>query len=162
MLSVDGGESELKVATITKPAEIGVLVADVDAGDEPILVSLYGAGELESISLAQLAARGNAAAITTAGVSEVLQFQTAAEDSNGDFVLTDLDRGQLGTDDADHFAGDTFATLLNAIFIPIDASYFGQTLILRGVTRGTAPANNPTISLVYQEQDIIVDGGEIT
>jgi hypothetical protein len=155
---VDGGATEQVVATITARATMGELVSAITASSEPITVKLYDGRTLDSISSTQLDAGLNAFAITTAAVSEVGQFQTATD--AGDWELTDTLRGQLDTTAASHAAGDPFVLLDEAVlFLPVDASYAGQTLIFRAVTRGTAPENNPTFSLVYEPPTFIIDGG---
>lgn len=65
-----------------------------------ILVELHS-GELASVSTAQLLNGANAAAVRSAsGTWEMLQFATAEEVSPSIWKLTDLLRGQLGTEDA--------------------------------------------------------------
>lgn len=93
---------------IPTPAFIGKLAAPLAGTGLPgridrtgsVLVELHS-GELASVSMAQLLNGANAAAIRSlSGAWEVLQFATAEEVSPSTWRLTDLLRGQLGTDDA--------------------------------------------------------------
>lgn len=149
-LSVDGGLTETLVATIGYRATMGQLLDYIDADDDPIRVSAWDNRLLTSASAEELAADANGFAITTDGVSEVCQFADAANDSNGDWLLSNVLRGQLHTDAVEHFEGDPWVMLDDKLFfIPIDSSHIGKTLIFRAVTRGTPIENNPTISVVY-------------
>lgn len=157
-MSSDGGLSYSTLTQITNPAIIGVLTAAVTSSGEPLSVRLYG-DDLSTITPGQLAAGGNAFAITSAGVSEIGQFLTATETSDLHFDLTGLVRGQLDTIAAAHLIDDQFVLLDAVVFVPIDASLIGQTLIFRPVTLGTIEDNNATYSVVYEGQEIIYDGG---
>lgn len=151
-LSVDDGVTEQLVATLDDAATMGTLTADLAAAGTPLSVSLYG-GELDSVTVDQLLARLNAAAVTTDEVSEILQFQTATETGTRAYDLTDLTRGELYTEAADHDSGDPFVLLDAAVaFVPLDIGLAGKTLIFRPVSRGTAPANNATYSIVFNPQ----------
>lgn len=162
-LSVDGGVTEQKVTTIINPATMGVLTDPMATGDVTISVSLYNDDELDTITTDQLAARLNGVAITTAGVSEVLQFQTATDTGDKTYDLTDLTRGELGTTDAAHLLDDSFVLLDQAVtFIPVDIAHSGKTLIFRAVSRGTTPASNATASVVFDPPTFFHDGGEVT
>ncbi len=148
-LSVDDGVTEQLVATIIEPTTMGKLSADVAADGTTVSVSLYD-GELDSATVDQLLARMNAAAVTTADVSEILQFQTATQTGDKAYDLTDLSHGVIGTTAAQHYADDSFVLLDSVQFIPLDIGLAGKTLIFRPVSIGTAPANNPTYSVVFQ------------
>lgn len=159
-LSVDGGVTEQLVTTILDPATMGTLSADMATGDVTLSVSLYNDDELDTITTDQIAARLNGVAITSAGVSEVLQFQTATDTGTKTYDLTDLTRGELGTTDAAHIAGDGFLLLDQAVaFIPVDVAHAGETIIVRAVSRGTVPANNDTVSLVFDPPTFVIDAG---
>jgi hypothetical protein len=142
LLSVDGGASFSQVMTITQPSRMGVLHEGVGAAEEPIQVFMRS-GELHSITDAQLAARGNAFAITsdvgTAGAaSEIGQFRDEAQDVDLVYSLTETVRGGLGTTAAAHDAGDPFVMLSSVYFLPLDISLAGQTLIFKFVSYGTS------------------------
>ncbi len=147
-LSIDGGVTEQLVATILEPSTLGKLTADLAAAGTTASVSLYD-GELDSATVDQLLARMNAAAVTTAGVSEILQFQTATITGDQAYDLSDLTHGLAGTAAAQHYADDSFVLLDSVQLIPIDVGLAGKTLIFRPVSRGTAPANNATYSVTY-------------
>lgn len=156
-LSVNDGESFQLVTEITDTATIGELASDTDAdGNDStglIEVKLLQGGELSSITLEQMNARQNGFVLLTDDVPEIGQFQTATEDASIDrlYELTNVLRGQMGTDAEPHFTGDRFVLLDGAIqFLPISADYIGRTLIFRAVTKGTAIALNPTISVVFE------------
>lgn len=165
-LSTDGGVSEQKVATITDPATMGELAVatDADGADSTglITVDILQGGELDSITEAQMTARLNGFALVTGGVAEVGQFQNATEDVSiaRRYDLTNVSRGELGTIAAEHFVGDRFVLLDGAVkFLPLDVDHAGKTLIFRAVSIGTAPANNPTTSVVFDPPTFIIDGG---
>jgi hypothetical protein len=164
-LSLDGGLTFTVVMRITQAAVIGILAADCDDGSgspDVIDVKLYAGGELETITVDQIAARQNGFAVLTSDIAEVGQFQTADEDLVTDqlYALTDLTRGELDTTAAVHHQGDRFVLLDDAVrFLPIDPAYAGQTLIFRAVTLGTAVANNPTVNLVFDPPIFVLDGG---
>jgi hypothetical protein len=150
-LSVDDGVTEQLVATILEPSTMGTLTAALAAAGATASVALYD-GELDSATVDQLLARLNAAAVTTAGVSEILQFQTTTDTGTDAYDLTDLSRGVLGTTAAAHVADDSFVLLDAVQLIPLDIGLAGKTLIFRPVSRGTAVANNPTYSVVFKPQ----------
>lgn len=166
-LSVDGGLTEQLVGRVTFPSTIGFMAQDCDDGinspsTDDMVVQLYPGGEVETITADQIAARQNAFAVLSSGLAEVGQFQTADEDISVDrlYTLTDLTRGELGTDAAEHFIGDRWVLLDGTIlFVPIDPAHAGETLIFRAVTLGTAAANNPTVSVVYDPGEGVEDGG---
>lgn len=148
-MSVDGGVSEQLVATIVDAATMGKLAANLTATGSPLSVSMFD-GELDSVTAEQLISRMNSAAVTTAGTSEILQFQTTTETAEKAYDLTDLSRGVLGTVGAQHYAGDSFILLDSAVqLLPLDISLAGRTLIFRPVSIGTVPANNDTYSVVF-------------
>lgn len=152
-LSVDRGLTFQNVLRMKAEATIGHLAFPLGVSDEPMTVDLRPHGSLESITSAQLAARQNGFAITTAGVAEVGQFKTAEETDPNRYEVSELLRGQLGTTAATHVAGDQFMLLDAAVyFLPLDISLSGQVLIFRPVTLGTAPENNATYDVLYSPQ----------
>lgn len=165
-LSTDGGASEQFVLRMTARAVMGYLLEDITATQDdsngPIPVRLYDGRQLDSVTQAQLDARQNAFALVTDDVSEIAQVETVTEDSSGDYELADVARGLLGTTAAPHDAGDRFVLLDAAVyFLPLDIGLSGQTLILRPVSIGTVPANNPTYSVVFDPPTFIRDGGVV-
>lgn len=153
LMSPDGSESFSTVATISQPSRMGVLTSDVGAAEEPIEVFM-NSGEISSITDTQLAARGNAWAITSNfgtpdAASEVGQSKTATLDSGGGYDLTDNVRGGLGTEAAVHESGDPFVMLSSVYFLPLDISLAGQTLIFKFVSYGTSPDDAEEIEFVF-------------
>lgn len=149
-LSVDGGVTFQEVATITSEATITSLALAASAGDSTLTVR-SGGGDLESISDAVLASRGNAFALGSGDLPEIGQFQFAAE--GDDYALTNVSRGQLGTVAADRPAGSRFVLLDAAVqFLPLDLTLSGRTLLFRAVSIGTAEGENPVIPFVYAPQ----------
>lgn len=161
-LSTDGGVTFRSILSITTPATMGYLTdtLNVDSnGGEPIQVFLYADGELSSVTAQQIADGANAAAIITADVGEVIQFQTATATATG-YDLTDLTRGVNDTVPVQHFYGDPFVLLDAAvIFVPIDTMFAGQTLIFRGVANGTSSDAATQFSVVYEPPTFVLDGG---
>jgi len=162
-LSVDGGVTENLVGRITRRAAMGRIAetTDINSSGEPIVVTMFDNRDLSTVTGDQIAAGANAFAITSDGVSEIGQFQTPLETSSGDWELFDVVRGANGTDRAQHLFGAQFLMLDRALlFVRVDASYAGRTLIWRAVTRGTPRENNPTISVVFNP--IFTGSEEIT
>lgn len=93
--------------TLTRRATVGELVEALSPGVEgrldrfgAIVVQLYG-GALSSVAVPQMLNGANVLAVRSeAGAWEVLQFATAEEIAPSVWRLTDLLRGQLGTNDA--------------------------------------------------------------
>ncbi len=157
-MSADGGASFATLTTITGRSVMGRLSAAITSSSEPIPVILDD-GELDSVTPEALALDANAFAIIAPGdVSEIGQFQTATEGAPGAYDLTTVTRGGEGTAAVAHDAGERFVMLANSVFVPIDSSLAGKTLILRAVTNGTVPENNQTISFVYQPITPVVPG----
>lgn len=153
LLSVDGGESFSQVMTISQPSRMGVLTADVTDSSEPIEVFM-NSGEISSITDAQLAARGNAWAITSDfstldAVSEIGQSKTANLTSSGGYDLTENVRGGLGTDAAPHYDGDPFVMLSSVYFLPLDISLAGQVLYFKFVSYGTSSDEAEEIPFLF-------------
>lgn len=101
---------------VTRPATIGRLVADLAPGvagridhSTVLEVELFS-GELASRSLvAMLNGDGSAAVRVRSGAWEVLQFRLAEEIAPDRWRVTQLLRGQLGTDDATAVGADSGA-----------------------------------------------------
>lgn len=95
------------VGSVAVPATIGELVSDLTAGPRgrldttrSLIVSLYH-GALSSVPLGRLLNGANVAAIRCAnGGWEIVQFRLAEEIEPSVWKLTDLLRGQFGTEDA--------------------------------------------------------------
>lgn len=161
-MSVDGGATYRTVATISRRSVMGRLLGDITTTTEPILVEL-DSGELSSTTADRIALGSNGFAMISSNVAEIAQFETATEDSEGDYSLTTVTRAALGTTAAAHSTGDRFVMLENAVFLPVDSSLAGTTLYFRAVTNGTAADNNAVVTLPFDPVpvEVIIDGGEI-
>lgn len=148
LMSVDGGQTYQRVATFTEPSSMGVLKAECTESSEPILVFM-NSGTLSSITAQQIALRMNAFAITTNGVSELGQFQTADQHSSGIYELTDLIRGGLNTTPAAHEKDDAFVMVATAQFLPIDISLAGRTLLFKAVTNYTSADDAQPVPFLF-------------
>lgn len=161
-MSVDGGSTYRTVATISRRSVMGRLLGDITTTTEPILVEL-DSGELSSTTADRIALGSNGFAMISSNVAEIAQFETATEDSEGDYSLTTVTRAGLGTTAAAHSAGDRFVMLDNALFLPVDSSLTGTTLYFRAVTNGTAADSAEVVLLPFNPvpSEVIIDGGEI-
>lgn len=158
-MSTDGGTSFRDLVTITSPATMGYLSDAIGTSGEPLKVAMYAGGQLSSATTAQLADGANAAAVVTANVAEIVQFETASATSTG-YDLTTLTRGVRDTNPAAHLYGDAFVILdAKVIFAPIDVSFAGQTLVFRAVTFGTSADSAQNVSVVYEPPTFVLDGG---
>lgn len=159
MMSLDGQMTWNTVASMTGSI-MGALTVAEPAGHEPLTVQMNG--DLETITAAQLAANGNAFALTTAGVSELGQFQTATEQATADqYQLTGTLRGLKGTTEVLHNAGDAFTMLDNVSFVAIDASFARQTIYFKAPGFGEDAASAAVSSIVYKpDTTIIYNGGK--
>ncbi len=148
LLSVDDQASFQEVATFVQPSSMGILKADATASEEPLEVFMRS-GALSSITEDQIALRMNAFAITTNGISELGQFQTATMDSNGIYHLTETIRGALNTTAAAHEEGDPFVMVASSKFLPIDIGLAGKTLYFKFVSFGTSPDDADALPFVF-------------
>lgn len=151
LLSSDGGASYQQVTTFTEPSSMGILREDATDNSEPLRVFMRS-GSISSVTNDQLAARLNAWAITTAGVSEVGQTKTAVQDSSGIYELTGNVRGALGTTPAAHQNGDPFVMLGSTQFVPLDMGLSGRTLYFKFVSFGTSPDDVEPVPFVFNPQ----------
>jgi hypothetical protein len=162
-VSFDGGVSFRTLVTIINPATQGYLSDAADTSSEPIKVKLYPGGQLSSATTAQVANGANAAAIVTASTSELIQFETATATATSAYDLTDVTRGVNDTVPATHLYADAFVLLdNNVIFVPIDVSFAGSTLVFKATAIGTSSDAASTVSVVYEPPTFVIDGGEVT
>lgn len=151
-------------------ATIGRLNDDVSPTEDsngflanPFYVRLLNGASLDSATPAQIAAGMNGFALTTAGVSDIGQFATALQDSDGFFEVTDATLGELGTTAAAHSTNDYFVILdTNLYFIELPEEWAGQIVYFKPVTIGTPLENTTTYSLLFDPPIQIIDGGEVT
>ena len=72
-----------------------------------------------------------------------MQNETSTEITPDNYELTGLYRGRLGTGVIAHGVGEKYATIADALFVPMSAEFIGQTIMVRAVTSGTDPATAP-------------------
>ena len=145
-ISYDQGHSWSNAFDTSYPSIMGTLTANESSG----VLSVKVNDTLESVTTAQLSVGANAAAVVGANnLAELIQFKTATETSLDNYDLSDVTRGLKGTPTAPRAVGDQFAMLDAVHFIPIDPSYSGLTIMLRGVSYGTAVENATVVSIVY-------------
>lgn len=135
----------LTAGTLTTPAAMGTLVAplpyhagDIDTAN---VLRLRMNDSLESVSFLNLLQERNPMAIMRDdGTAEIIQFQSAAEVSAGEFELTTLLRNRLDSGSSAHDVGAR-AVLLDSrvMYAPLELSDIGQTLTYRFVSLGTDP-----------------------
>jgi len=149
-VSYDGMESWQTALQITMEGTIGTVLLDEPTGGEPITVQSIKY-DLENATLAQLSAGANAfAVISSDDVTQLGLFGTATElATDKQYELTELSRSLGGTAAADMYAGDRFALMDAAYFLPIDPSFAGRTLYFRGVGFGESAEGSQIFSLVY-------------
>lgn len=152
-LSTDNGATwKTAIPSLTQESVLGYLTAGIGTGQADTLqVNVHG-GQLDSITDQQFIDGGNAAALVSEGVAEIIQFKDADELEPNEYNLTTLGRGRLGTLPASHLQGDRFVALSAVYFLPLDISLAGKPLLFRPVTFGTVPENNATYSAVFQPQ----------
>lgn len=159
-VSFDGGVSFRTLVTIINPATQGYLSDAADTSSEPIKVKLYPGGELSSATATQVTNGANAAAIVTNGTAELVQFETATATATAAYDLTDVTRGVNDTVPASHLYGDAFVVLdANVIFVPIDSSFSGTTLVFRATAIGTSSDAATEVAVVYEPPSFVIDGG---
>ena len=172
------------VGSVAVPATIGEIVSAVTGGPRgrldfagSITVSLYH-GELSSISMSRLLNGGNTAAIRgDSGTWEIIQFRLAEEIEPSVWRLTQLLRGQAGTEDAMEAgaeAGAPFVVLDEAVvragLLPEQAGmpitwrvgpagqYFGADSFVRLTETGGVRSRLP-LSPVHVRMSRTADGG---
>ena len=147
------------IGSMTQASTMGYLTAPID--DQPtstLSVAVHG-GVLNTITDTRLADGANASAVITAGVSEILQFQTSDEIDPDEYDLTDLVRGGLGTTAAAHTQGDRFVELSSVYFLPLDISLAGRVIYFRPVTFGTPPESNASYAVTFNP---LFTGAQVT
>ena len=162
-VSYDGKVTWQNAMQITQGATFGIVADDEPIGSEPLTVKVNG--DLSTVTDAQISALGNAFAAVHATGTEVGQFKTATEDAliADKYELTDVTRGGLGTTQSTCAAGEVFVMLDSVYFLPIDTSFAGKTIYLRGIGFGESAEDASVVAIVYQpDTTIIHDGGLIT
>lgn len=152
----DGATWDTAIASMTQASVIGYLtatLADADAeGDDTtneLKVKVHG-GELNSITYTQYLNELNPCAILrTDSTAELIQFLDADETDPGEYTLTTLARGRLGTEPSLHAQGARFCSLDSVYSLEIPSALRGRPILFRPVTFGTTPESNATYSLIY-------------
>lgn len=160
LMSVDGGVSYTVVLTVTRPTKMGHLVADCTSSSEPVQVRVYG-GELASATTAQVAAGANIAALLSAGVAELMNFEDATATAPGVYDLETNTRGLRDTTAAAHVAYEQFVDIATSYFLPVSLDYLGQDLMFKAVGMGVSADAVEPITVTYEGLTLIHDGGEV-
>lgn len=149
-VSYDGMETWQNAVQINMEGTIGTVVSNEPTGGEPITVDVLKY-DLENATPAQLSALANAfAVISGADVTQLGQFATATETATAKrYDLTGTSRSLGGTTAAPVVAGNRFALMDAAYFLPIDSSFAGRTLYFRGVGFGEVAEGSEIFPLVY-------------
>lgn len=160
-VSYDGQASWQNAVQISESSVMGSIALAEPTGGEPLTVSVNG--DLDSVTAEQIAANANAFAIVHADGAEIGQFQTATETTSGDYELTDVTRGGLGTTEVPAETGEPFVMLNAVYFLPIDVSFKGKTIYFRAVGFGDTAESAQVTSIVYNpDTTVIHDGGIYT
>jgi hypothetical protein len=164
LLSTDGGVTFSNMLRITQPSVMGYLTAAAsDPAESPvsevISVSVFG-GELDSATQASLDDGANVFAMIDAdNIAELAQNAVATETGEGQYDLTQVERGLLETDAVAHAVGEQFVNLSHVYFLPIDSDFSGTTLIFKPVTIGTPVDAATEYEVLYEPPEFILDGG---
>lgn len=152
--SLDGGTTYDSVVGAGS-AIAGTVVAPYDGLE--ITVEVYG-GELLSATAAAVAAGTNRFAVGAPGRWVIGGFETATEDSEGNYVLSDLTMGLFNTEWAidsssspSEFlgvAGDSFVMLETVSRVSEEDSIVGDTVLFRPITAGTIFDNGTDQSFI--------------
>lgn len=148
-ISYDGQQSWQNAVTITVGSTLGTITINEPVGGEPLTVDVGGTGDLESVTIDQLAANANAFALVSGDTTEIGQFQTATLNGDGTYGLTAITRGLHNTTVSPATAGQRFTMLDSVYFLPIDPGFAGKTLYLRGIGFGEVAENADIVSITY-------------
>ncbi len=153
--SGDNGENYSQVVTVPTESVIGVAFDALGAGVTDIFdyansvtVSLYGNGELESISELAVLNGGNFAKLG----DELIQFKTATLVESNKYVLSGLLRGRLGTENtvASHALGEEFVLINNNLVKELEVnSSIGIAKLYKAVSVGKNIADTDFESFTY-------------
>jgi hypothetical protein len=161
LMSSDGGLSYTVVLTVTEPTIMGELTADEDSAGDPLHVRVFG-GTLESKTTAQVDVGANWSGIETAGVAEIVAYETATPTGEKTYDLTDVTRALDETDYASHYAGDPFMDLSTAYFLPIPQGLAGTTLYFKAVGFGVSADAIDPVAVAWAGVEYVEDGGLIS
>lgn len=151
--SIDGGTTYDVILSVDDAATRGVATETLGSGstyliDESTSIDvLLQEGTLESTTLTALLNGANAALLG----DEIIQFQTATLIAENKYTLTNLMRGQLGTEDAvgTHEAGERFILLNTINQLNISFDTIGLSREFKPVTFGEALEDTNAQSYTY-------------
>lgn len=153
--SQDGGVSYEEIASLSG-AVMGYAVmalasgpTDIFDGENTVTVNITGSGELEGMSELAILNGANAAVLG----EEIIQFKTATLVSEGQYVLSGLLRGRLGTEYAvaGHSAGERFVLLDSRVVRQAQANgWIGIARMYKGVSVGHTLSQTEAESFTYQ------------
>lgn len=162
LISFDDQQTWQSVLTITQGSTLGTVVDAEPSGGEPLTVNVDGTGDLVSATPEQIAANANVFALVNGDTAQVGQFANATQDSSGNYEVTTITRGLLGTTETPATAGQRFTMLDSVYFLPIDLSFKGKVIALRAVGFNEVAEDQPVVTITYNpDTTVIVDGGEI-
>lgn len=159
--SDDGGQTWVDLQAWTAPGTVmgyatntlsahGGTVYDFSG---QLALRLYGSGALASVTETQLFAGQNWFAYGADGRWEIIAARKATLQGDGSYVLSDLLRGQMGTEWATgtHAIGDSVVLLdANALhFIDTTSASIGSAKIYRGITVGASLTSDTDRSFAY-------------
>ena len=153
--SDDGGANYSNFGSITAPATMGTATTALASASSNIFdyknsvtVILLGSGQLQSVSEMAVLNGANAALLG----SEIIQFTTATLVSAGQYALSGLLRGRLGTEWAigTHSAGEQFVMLDGSLDKELVAnSMIGQTRPYKPVSVGSSLSSATAQNFTY-------------
>lgn len=153
--SIDSGSSFQEAATFTQNTIMGVILDELPSASRyftdttnVVRVRLYLDDEIESITDAQFNSEGGAFMLAYADSSgtrwEMLQYRDAAQDSNGDWLLSHLKRGQLNTEPATHEEQSMLVMLDGVKSVDAVTAWLNTDLTHRATSTGRSPDGVPT------------------
>lgn len=147
LVHVLGSGNDEIVLNVDKPATMGTALTALAVGSTQLFdeassvdVALIGEAVLASATERDVLDGANVAVLG----DEVIQFKTATQIAAGQYRLSGLLRGRLGTEEAiaSHAIGERFVLLDNAVAtLVVPASNYGKAWTIRAVTTGDALSN---------------------
>lgn len=155
--STDGGANFSEDDQFATSSTMGLLMDDITAASpyftdttNVLRIRLYLDDELESLTDAQFNSEGGAFALGTQDGWEICQYRDAEQDSNGDWLLSYLKRGQLNTEAIAHEGGAIFVLLDGGVhFVDAVTAFLNTDLTHRAVSYGSSPDGVPTQTNEY-------------
>ena len=149
-VSYDGQQTWQTAVQILMESTMGSVLENEPSAGEPLHVSTLKF-PLESATPEQLAAAQNAFAIVLDdGTTQLGQFATATELTDGSFDITDVTRGLGGIPSFPIDAGMNFTLMDAAYFFPIAPEWVGRTIYFRAAGFGESFDTAPIIEMIYK------------